>query len=460
MRILVIHAARPTTRQTTIDHLLSLRNHLPEHDVQYLHFQQPLTRDVENVETDLLVINYDYLNYRFSPLWPYMKKRHRTLARSARRVVAIAQDDFWANILLDNWCMDWGVDRILTPLESGLDKLYPRSIRSKEFRTVLTGYVPKGDPLETLDLRDRPIHLGQRVRAMSPHLGHIALRKSEQSLAFAEAIEQRGFRVDVSARVEDSFIGRAWIDFLASCQFTVGSKGGASMNDPYGLIYLKVQSYLRRHPNAPFSAVEERCFRGLDGKNEFTAVSPRLFEAARTRTCQILSRDAYLDILEPWQHYIPLDRDLRNLNEVSEVMLDIDRCQDIADNCHQILVESGNFGYEKFVSQVIEGANDQSRLPDRSWTRLCSELESARQVYEDLGPEWHDLIVTYFTESLFRRRHRSRTKRTVQSSMNLSLSKVEEMMRTRLDPAWFENQVSLYRNDPFAARCPWPWRPV
>lgn len=143
-KVLVIHALRPTSRQTTIDHLLSFREHLPHCDVQYLHFQQPIPRELSTVAPDLLVVNYDYLNYRFSPLWPYIRKRHRDIARRAGNVVAIAQDDFWANRLLDNWCMDWDVDRILTPIDNDREILYPRSSRTKELRTGLTGYVRSG----------------------------------------------------------------------------------------------------------------------------------------------------------------------------------------------------------------------------------------------------------------------------------------------------------------------------
>jgi hypothetical protein len=261
-RVLVMHALRPTSRQTTIDHLLSFREHLPHADVQYLHFQQPLPKEFENIEVDLLIVNYDYLNYRFTPLWPYVKRRHIGIARKAKKVVAIAQDDFWANKLLDNWCMDWDVDRILTPIDNDLEVLYPRSIKTKEFKTALTGYVKSGPVPETKLLRDRPIDLGQRVREMPPHLGRLAQAKARQAVTMADAAKNAGFTVDVSTRVEDSFIGTAWSNFLASCKFTVGMKGGASLHDPRGLIHTKVQSYLARHPDATFDEIERKCFKG------------------------------------------------------------------------------------------------------------------------------------------------------------------------------------------------------
>ncbi|NBO57027.1 MAG: hypothetical protein EBU84_21090, partial [Actinobacteria bacterium] len=53
-KVLVIHALRPTSRQTTIDHLESFREHLVDADVQYLHFQQPIPQECLDIEPDLL----------------------------------------------------------------------------------------------------------------------------------------------------------------------------------------------------------------------------------------------------------------------------------------------------------------------------------------------------------------------------------------------------------------------
>lgn len=460
MRVVVLHAARPTTRQTTIDHVLSFRRYLPTHDVQYLHFQQPLPRQMQLPDIDLLIVNYDYLNYRFTPLWPYVKRRNLELAQNSKRVVAIAQDDFWANRLLDNWCMDWSVDRIVTPIESGLEILYPRSIRSKEFRHALTGYVMRDQDLDTAPIADRPIHLGQRVRAMSPHLGRLALLKSEQAVAFAHIAEREGLRVDVSTKSEDAIIGRAWFEFLSSCQFTVSAKGGASLNDPYGLTYLKVRSLLNRWPQATFEEVEARCFPGRDMKHQFTAVSPRLFEAARVRTCQILIRDDYLGVLEPWRHYLPLESDMSNASEVLGTMRDVERCQQIADNCRSVLVESGDFDYSKFVDLVTGGLLERGRASDQKWEQFCTHLADSRRLFDDFGAELHDASVAYFTERALDRTGLVVGGKRKHRSSSVGLQALERLLRSKVDPEWIKKEQVLYDEDPLVVRCPWTWRPV
>lgn len=459
-KVVVIHALRPTSRQTTIDHLLSFREHLPGADVQYLHFQQPLPHDCREVEPDLVIVNYDYLNYRFSPLWPYMRRRHKAIADRAGMVVAIAQDDFWACKLLDDWCMDWDVDRILTPIDSHRDVLYPRSIKSKEFRIGLTGYVRSGPRPATAPLAERPIDLGQRVRDMPPHLGRLAQEKARQATTVADAARRAGFIVDVSTRVEDSFLGADWFDFLASCKFTVGMKGGASLHDPLGLIHTRVQSHLSRHPDATFDEIEARCFPGRDMKNEFTAISPRLFESASAGTCQILRREDYLGVLEPWRDYLPLEPDYSNLGKVLETMRDLERCTDIVANARRALIESGLFDYSRLVEAATEGLLRAPSPTSEPWFRFASYLERSGKVAEEAGPQLHDACLHLVTEIVDRPRSH-----VVADPGGLELDAhsarfVRSMAGERGFEPWLAEQVELSRADSLFLRAPWTWRPI
>ena len=169
--------------------------------------------------------------------------------------------------------MDWAIDRILAPIDSDLDVMYPRCIKKIEFRTALTGYVKSGPVSDTSLLKDRPIDLGQRVRDVPPHLGRLAQAKACQAVTMANVASSVGFKVDVSTRVEDSFFGNAWFELLSSYKSTVEVKGVASLHDPYGLVYTKVQAYRAHHRGATFDEIERKCFKGKDMKHEFSAIS-------------------------------------------------------------------------------------------------------------------------------------------------------------------------------------------
>jgi hypothetical protein len=447
-KVLVIHALRPTSRQTTIDHLLSFREHLPNADVQYLHFQQPLPKNLGEVSPDLLIVNYDYLNYRFSPLWPFIKRRHKDIAERSGKVVAIAQDDFWANKLLDDWCMDWNVDRILTPIDNDRDVLYPKSIKSKEFRTGLTGYVKSGPVPLTKPLSERTIDLGQRVRDMPPHLGRLAQAKARQAVVMADAARSSGFVVDVSTRVEDSFIGTAWFDFLSSCKFTVGMKGGASLHDPRGLIHTKVQSYRVRHPEATFDEIEQHCFKGKDMKYEFTAISPRLFESAMAGTCQILQREDYLGVLEPWRDYIPLESDYSNMNEVLEAMKDLDRCQQIVENAKIALVDSKFFDYSRLVEAATEDLITARFKNDEDWVQLSQILDVSRKA-QDVDADLHDSALNML----------KRSDQEPDSYSHAETTVTETLRRHSLE-MWLIEVETMRKEDLIDAISPWIWRNV
>lgn len=461
-KVLVVHALRPTSRQTTIDHLLSFREHLPHCDVQYLHFQQPVPEEIGAVAPDLMVVNYDYLNYRFSPLWPFIRRRHRDIARRAGKVVAIAQDDFWANKLLDNWCMDWDVDRILTPIDNDRNVLYPRSSRTKEFRTGLTGYVRSGSVPDTAPLAERRIDLGQRVRDMPPHLGRLAQAKATQAVVFAASARDAGFTVDVSTRVEDSFIGPAWFAFLASCRFTVGMKGGASLHDPYGLIHTKVQAHLARHPGASFDEIEARCFPGKDMKHEFSAISPRLFESALAGTCQVLQRDDYLGVLEPWRDYLPLEKDMSNVDEVLAAMRDLDRCQEIVRNARVALVDSGIFDYSRLVETATDGLLAPRGDADHAWQLLSAYLHRSADAFSSDGPELHDAALHLINEEVLPRVRGGRRvdAGVVPGSSSTAVREVLGLLETKGMRAWFDETARIMSSDSVSMRAPWIWRPV
>jgi hypothetical protein len=463
-RVVVLHALRPTSRQTTVSHLLSFRRNLPHADVRYLHFAQPLPPGLEPPAVDALVVNYDFLNYRFTPLWPWVRRQWRGLAERAGTRVAVPQDDFWASRLLDRWCDDWQIDRVLTPLDANLDVLYPRTRRRAAFTTVLTGYadaaISPGPPIA-----DRAIDLGQRVRRMPPHLGRLGQEKSSQAMHFAELARTSGMAVDVSDRNEDAFLDGSWIDFLRSCRFTVSMKGGASRVDPLGLEYLRVQRFLSRRPDAAYDEVASRCFRRPDGI-EMSATSPRLFEAAAAGTCQVLPPDDYLGVLEPWVHYLPLERNFSNAPAVLAAMRDHGSSQEIARRAREVLVESGRFDDSALVRAATDGALDgrSGASGDGAWADFVAALDESSRLWREDGPVAHDaaqeavraLIDARASVDDARALASGADVRGAGTGLQTALRYIQSTGRWE----WFTAVLEQSRRTPALLRSPWTWRPL
>jgi len=70
-------------------------------------------------------------------------------------------------------------------------------------------------------------------------------------------------------------------------------------------------------------------------------MSPRVFEAAAVRSCQILFEGRYSGILEPMVHYIPLKKDFSNFEEVLRRYRDESIRRELTENAHRDLIASG-----------------------------------------------------------------------------------------------------------------------
>ena len=403
MRLLILHALLPDSRQTTIDHVGCYLRHLPGCEIVFHHLRQPTERLRGLAPFDGIVLNYCFLGHRQVPQLPEIRARYRDLP-SLGPIAALPQDDYCHYAILDDWLHELGAAHVFTPLADHRDHLYPQCRASARFHPALTGYVEE-DRLARLaaacrPLRERSIDLGTRVRFHAPHVGRYARRKGVLAEALAARLAGSGLRLDLSTRSEDTLHGEHWFDFLASCRFVVGQNGGGSLADADGSLRARVERFVAERPDASFDEVEHACFPGLDGRHLMTAPSPRLFEAAATRTCQILVEDDYLD-LEPWRHYLPLKPDLSNLDEVTAAMRDLGRAQEIADACYDELIASGRYSYRSFARRVVgtlTGRDPSGAAP--STCRYSSALElRLQEAPRRLGPILFDAFRRWLQRS-------------------------------------------------------------
>ncbi len=65
------------------------------------------------------------------------------------------------------------------------------------------------------------------------------------------------------------------------------------------------------------------------------AISSRHFEAIGTKTVQIMMKGRYNDILVPGEHFISLNEDFSNIDDVMARFSDLDHCQKLVDAAHQ-----------------------------------------------------------------------------------------------------------------------------
>ena len=384
MKLLVLHALQRASRKTTIDHVLAFGRHLSEAEVIFHHLREPGLEEVLRQPFDLVILSHCLLSHRTTDFWDEHLRRLSPLRDRPGKLVAMPQDDYKHSHNLDRAMTQLAVDHIFSPIEEGLERLYPLSSPGIPISTVLTGYIEPSDlPSEaSVPLRGRSLDLGTRVRNLPAQYGAYGQRKGKQAIAVDLAARERGFHVDISTNPRDTLIGDDWSAFLSSCRFTLGSRGGASLVDRDGNIQKRVERYSSKNPDAEYEQIREICFPDETEFN-FTAISPRLFESAMAGTCQILTPDDYLG-LKPHVHYLPLEDDLSNLDDVLTAMADLETAQGIADAAFEALIQNPDNTYPAFVRHVVNasGASSSTEARQIAVTHSTSSdrLEAARLI--------------------------------------------------------------------------------
>lgn len=259
---------------------------------------------------------------------------------------------------LAHYIGETGFDVILTCLpDDALELVYPRQIVGQRpvFSRMLTGYVTPTLRALHAPLENRPLDIGYRGSIQPLSFGRLAYekRKIGEDVQRLVAASGRPMRLDISSRWEDRLGLDDWFAFLARCKATLGVESGASIFDLRGDLDARIArieaelgpardtpDYVRRYLDA---------LADLEQAFEYNQISPRHFEAAATRTLQIMYPGRYSGIFEAGRHYLPLERDGSNLDEVLDVLHDPAAVRGMVERTHRDIILDDRYWVEGFV---------------------------------------------------------------------------------------------------------------
>jgi hypothetical protein len=280
--------------------------------------------------------------------------------------VAIPQDEYDHSEVLDEWLTELRVSTVLSNFDESLrSALYPTGAGGAAFRQVLTGYIDADAAARirarTKPLAERPSDIVYRAAQLPYWFGSHGQLKHRLAPAVERAAKARGLRTNISTRWEDTILGDAWWDFLLSGRSVIGCESGSSVLDRRGETRRMIEQFLRARPEATFEEVDASMPSGWDAWR-FFAISPRHLEAVVSRTTQVLVVGAYSGVLEAGRHFVPLARDLSNLDEVVAVVEDVQAMQVMVDCAYEEIFCSGRWSYDSFAEAIREclgvGATD------------------------------------------------------------------------------------------------------
>jgi len=304
-----------------------------------------------------LVNRFDAIIFFWSLYLPnnIFSPEEESMIRNASAVKILFLQDEYRHVRWFNQKMnDLGINVMLTCVaQDNHEYFYPPSkIPSlKATYTVLTGFVPDylADLIPDFD-SPRRLDIVYRSRSVPFYLGDLGQEKVEIASKFKTIAAQYNWRVDISVREEDRIYGDAWIRFLQSSRFTLGTGSGASIIDLDGQFRKCNEDYIKLHPSATYADVRQACFSTANWCGPvIDTISPRAFEAAACGTIMILHEGNYGGILKKNVHYIEIKKDYSNLEDVIGKMNDLVFCQKLAQNAYNDLIKSGTYSYKNFI---------------------------------------------------------------------------------------------------------------
>jgi hypothetical protein len=355
--VLLVHttphpeAARLTTRQ----HLQALGRVA---DVELLPYNavHGVPRWLSRLDFDAVVLHTTALCMRWSVWFEPWRRRSEWLGELDCLKIAFPQDEYHHAETLDSWLDDLGVSVVCTVLDgSHRSELYPTLASRAAFYEVLTGYI-NDEEAERMRGRlvpaaKRPYDLVYRARNLPFWLGTHGQLKHRIGEAAAAKAAEHGLTNDISTRPQGTILGDAWLGFLGSGRATVGAESGSSTLDRRGELAAKTAELLAADPGLTFEEFAAHMPAGWDDYR-FFALSPRHLEAVVTKTAQILVEGHYSGVLEAERHYIPVRRDLSNLDEALEQASDPERLHGLVERAYEDIYLSGRYSTARLTASL------------------------------------------------------------------------------------------------------------
>ena len=267
--------------------------------------------------------------------------------------IALPQDDYDCPYFLDEWLTNWNVNIIFSVLHEHRNLFYKKFINSKKGK-IYEGYTSYiNDELINLwekpkQIKNRKIDISYRTHDKGKFLCSVRYQKYNLANIFQESLgESSTLKVDISNRHSQMIKGDKWYKFLENSKFCLASPSGSSAIDVTGHNRYLINEACKNNPNITFKEVKSSFLTNIDYYN-FTALSPRNIESILSNTVQIAIRGNYSGVLIPYLHFIPLNKDCSNLDEVIEMTNDIEFVEKMAKNARESV-----FSNEKLRSKYL-----------------------------------------------------------------------------------------------------------
>jgi hypothetical protein len=299
---------------------------------------------------DVIVIHYSILVISDQYLSPALRDR---IHRFRGLKVQFIQDEYrWVDRITE-MIRYLGIHVLYTCIpEPAASQVYEARLPEVARVPTLAGYVPQSLLGRSVPpIRERPLDVSYRGQTVPYWLGRLGQDKIVIGRVVRDRVARYGLVSDIAWDPDERIYGEEWYRFTLASKTALGTESGASIVDFDGSLQRRVDDYLAEHPDADFEEVHSRILAPYEGNVVISVVSPRVFEAAALNTALVLFPGHHSGVIEPWEHYVPLEKDFSNFAQVADLLHQPDVLQGMADRTYADLVTSGRYSLSRFVRE-------------------------------------------------------------------------------------------------------------
>jgi hypothetical protein len=204
-------------------------------------------------------------------------------------------------------------------------------------------------------LSERDIDIGFRAYEAPLYMGNN--EKPEISEYFNARAVELGLRVDISLDPKDRFDAKGYAAFLNRCRGQLGTESGGEFFELTDETRHRVNAYEKAHPQATWPEIKAKFFDAYEGPRvPMRVISGRQVEAAACKTVQILFTGRYNGYFRPDEHYIPLEKDFSNVDDVVRKLRDDAYCARVVDAAYEMAMSE--LTYDRLISRLADLMSD------------------------------------------------------------------------------------------------------
>lgn len=376
------------TPQNVIDNIKSFHSY-SDFEVYHLNTYFPIPEKIDQAEFSIILLHYTLLTQEITSLPDKLVKYLKNQRTSYK--IAILQDEQYKLYDKAAFLKFLEVQTVYTCLKgSNISNAFKNETNVEHFINILPGYVPA--ELKTIRSKyfipdnKRICDIGYRGRQVPFSWGQAGQEKLTIAKEFREKIKAYNLTTDIEHNESKRIYGEHWYKFLANCKATLGTESGVSVFDSTGELSLKEKLFKSLTPNGSFDDFSKAInLNLLENKIAYRTISPRHFEAAALGVCQILFVGTYSGILEPEKHYIPLEKDFSNFDEVIEKFQDEQLRNSVCQNAYNDLIQSESYSYKYFIHSFDKHLTSLGHTPspqseNHSFIKECLTANFNREI--------------------------------------------------------------------------------